>query len=74
MFICNGEVVGMNSYEKDGERKYYAQVVYVSKINGYSGKRAVSCKVSNDYKLGSKVKVADDFRYPQVIENEGKED
>lgn len=74
MFICVGEVVGMNSYEKDGERKFYAQVVYPSKINGYSGKRAVSCKVSSDYKLGTKVKVADDFRYPQVIENEGKED
>lgn len=68
MYICEGEIIGMNSYVKDGSANYRAQVVYVSKINGYTGKRAVSCPVSKDYKVGSKVEVADDFRYPQIIE------
>lgn len=68
MFICKGEVIGMNSYVKDDQRNYYAQVIYESKINGYTGKRAVSCRVSKDYKVGTKVDVADDLRYPQVLE------
>ena len=69
MFICEGEVVGMNSYEKEGTKKFYAQVIYVSKIKGYIGKRACSCSVSEDYKIGSKVRVADDFFRPQILEN-----
>lgn len=68
MFICEGEIVGMNTYEKDGKSNFYAQVIYQSKMNSYTGKRACSCKVSQNYKIGSKVEVADDFRFPSIIE------
>ena len=68
MFICEGEIVGMRQYTKDGNTRYYAQVVFVSKINGYTGKRACACPASQAYKIGTKVEIADDFQYPQILE------
>lgn len=68
MYICVGEVIGMNSYEKDGETKFYAQFTYETQLKGYKGKRACSCKVSKEYKIGDKVEIADDFRFPSIIE------
>ena len=68
MFICKGKVVGMNQYSKDGKTNYYAQVVYTSKIDSFSGERAVSVKVSEVKKIGSEIRICDDLLRPQAIE------
>lgn len=68
MFICKGKVVGMNQYSKDGKTNYYAQVLYVSRIESFSGERAVSVRVSELRKIGSEIKICDDLLRPQAIE------
>ncbi|MBO7735705.1 MAG: hypothetical protein J6S67_24270 [Methanobrevibacter sp.] len=68
MFICDGKVVGFRSYEKNGQKKTYVQVVYKSKIDGYVGERACACLAVKSYKIGDPVKVADDFMRPEIIE------
>lgn len=68
MIVKKGEIIGFNNYEKDGKHVTYAQFVYESSITGYSGKRACASRVEGQYKIGQSVKVLDDFRYPQIIE------
>ena len=68
MYICEGKVVGMNHYVKDGKDNYFAQIEYKSKMLSYNGFRCVSCRVSSDVKLGSSVRVLDDLMRPQVVE------
>ena len=68
MYICVADVLGIKEYEKDGRKQRYLQIAYDSKQSGFTGKRVAACKVEGDYKLGSKVKVADDFMRPQIIE------
>lgn len=69
MYICDGQIVGFNQYQKDGSTVYYAQVVFDTKMNSYTGKRVASCRVSSAPKVGDKVKVTDDFRFPQILES-----
>ena len=68
MFICNGEIVGFNQYQKDGQTVFYAQVVFETKMSSYTGKRVATCRVSSAPKIGAKVQVTDDFKYPQILE------
>lgn len=69
MFVCKGKVVGLNEYEKDGNKKCYYQVTFESKIKGYEGLRVASCHgTPSKFKIGDSVKVLDDFKYPQIIE------
>ena len=69
MLICDGQIVGYNKYQKDGKTVFYAQVVFTSNKASYTGKRVASCKVENEPKVGDKVRVTDDFRFPQVLES-----
>ena len=69
MLICDGQIVGYNKYQKDGKTFFYAQVVFNTNMSSYTGKRVASCKVENEPKVGDKVRVTDDFRYPQILEN-----
>lgn len=68
MKICKGKIVGFNRYEKNGVKKVYAQVVYKSAVSGFEGERVVSTFCDGNYKIGDTVRIADDFRYPSIIE------
>lgn len=68
MHICEGKVVGLNQYVKDGKHNFFAQIEYKSKMESYTGLRCVSCRVSNDVKVGTTVRVLDDLLRPQVVE------
>lgn len=68
MFICKGKVVGMNHYSKDGKENFFAQVIYTSRFDSFSGERAISVRVSDLKKIGSEIRICDDLLRPQAIE------